>query len=179
MGVLVLLSLLAAFSTETCLGNNNVRSSTIASIAKRYATEGSQQFLWSSEMPKWSAPKDSDKSHLFVAQVLKEAGIPVPKRNYRSGLPIGAVEWANPHSFIFRMTNCWKRCSGQYQLGDVIAMNNHVAIVTSYWGSTSPAIDSVPLGVVKKSRWGFRTGDAPFCRRFLYRRLYTHTCYHY
>lgn len=176
MRVLVLHYLLAAFLTEKCLcRSRDIIPNTIVRIARKYADEGSKKFLWVTEMPKWAARKQSDKSHLFVAQVLQEAGISAPTR--MSGLPIGAREWENPISYILLMSSCWTKCGGNKQPGDVIAMNGHVAIVTSYWGSTSPAFDSVPKGVVEESTWGFHQGDSPVCWRFRYAN--TITCFHY
>lgn len=110
----------------------------------------------------------TDTSNLFVARVLRDAWASLPTTKAPFNVPIKATEWANRNSHLLTGSLCWNLCQGQTQLGDVLAINDHVAIVTDYGKTTSASKETIPPGLIVENTWGFRTGQNPTCWRYQY-----------
>ena len=86
--------------------------------------------------------------------------------------PIGVAEWENP----IHEKRCWQSCVDQPRLGDVIASNGHVGIVTGPKLATRSSLEATPPGLIVENDWGFRAGQTPVCWRYKYN---TPWCYYF
>ncbi|KAK3095678.1 hypothetical protein FSP39_017510 [Pinctada imbricata] len=80
--------------------------------------------------------RGKDKSHMFVSDVLREAGLNAPSARpwFYGYAPIPSSEWGNRHSPIIHAHNCYHSVSVPI-LGDIVAFPNprghtHVGIVS-------------------------------------------------
>ena len=78
--------------------------------------------------------------------------------------PIGVAEWMD----TTHIKRCWYLCDSPPMIGDVIAMNEHVGIVTGDGLTTRSSFDDLPLGIIVEDDWGFREGEMPICWRYKY-----------
>ena len=76
--------------------------------------------------------------------------------------PIGAREWAKQDSGYLKKAKCWQPCGSLRVIGDVIAKEGHVGIVTGEQQTTSA---SAITNTVVQNTWGF-TGSKPTCWRY-------------
>ena len=121
---------------------------------KQWMVEGAKAFA-----------RNTDKCNEFVADVLDEAGLEVPRRRNGWGGPINAAEWADASR---RRVGHWQIVEGPPQPGDVVAMitghnpNNprqlwaHVGLVVGPGRTASASTLVYPPGMIVINDWGFR-----------------------
>ncbi|XP_046339598.2 uncharacterized protein LOC124120756 [Haliotis rufescens] len=134
---------------------NWVRANAVR-IADRY--NGSTHWSYASSH---ATGRNTNKCNIFVADVFDEAGGAVPHRWFGFAGPIGAREWGNPGSSYLTRDSCWTNYRTGL-VGDVIAGEGHVGIVTGWRMTTS----TTGYRVVKNN-WGFRPGQSVTYWRYI------------
>ncbi|KAK6173664.1 hypothetical protein SNE40_017075 [Patella caerulea] len=109
--------------------------------------------------PKWSRASNyssgpnTDKYHIFVADVMKEAGGSVPSWYFYGG-PIGAGEWGSRWSFYLMFSPSWITVNSPL-IGDVIGDGQIVGIMTGPNKTTHAGRRRVV-----ENDWGFRPNQS-------------------
>lgn len=142
---------------------------------------GSQDYLFGVENRNFPAGKN--KCNLMVADVIEEAGLPLPliERFPRPPRRPSANEWANPNQPLVAFHPGTSIVAGHWQVlpkgdsplpGDILATagdeSGHVGIVADTGHSISTDNNFPDMkGIVHFKDWGFRTGESPTFRRWV------------
>ncbi|ESO93748.1 hypothetical protein LOTGIDRAFT_228526 [Lottia gigantea] len=133
----------------TMLQKKPVTGDMIASIAESYI--GSED--WSIASSSGPGP-GTYKAHLFIEDVIDQAGGSVPKKWLGIGGPISIEEWANPESPFLVDDENWKRVTKPKE-GDVVTDGKHIGFITGYRTTTHPGKKKI-----KQDNWGFKPGQS-------------------
>ena len=68
---------------------------------------------------------------------------------------------------FIRLTNHFKLCPAWANAGDIIACDDHVAVVTGTRSSVLADPDASPSGLIAESDFGFREGQKCTCWRYV------------